>query len=522
MDAAVRHLRDGALPDAASCATCCVLDHLGVLGGAMMLKHALQSFISAMRQGRSQAMCVRIVDLNGSLADVAQLTAAPAPAGKPAADVEVVDMYSDPWGWRQDMEQSSAETTSASPLAASPTTSSPQPGLEALKAALLKPPPASLLSQTRQNTAPDATSSGYRDADGEDDVGCRGASASSLPGGVGSAAPGCRSVCVVVGCLSSLMERYGEWQCLSLLEAVQRSPLVSCVLTSLHTDMHPERVVAGLRRQCSCWLEPSPLSPLQTEVAQRALAAGSSGGGEGACGALAGRLDCRVKRRTGRVKVDSELYSLLLPVGPWAHPQPPACRPPPPCRLAFSPAPPFLLDLPDPKALVQLQQRPPHHTAAAAAAPAAAAAAPAAAAPAGGAQQAPVPAVGAVGAAGRAAGGSNGGGGGGGQAVGLLGGVASAGELARAVGSGMRLTLTEEERRAKEQVVLPYQHQGRQRGPAAEAYAAGDHRAYLPPAAGGVGPAAGGPGQRALGHILYVRDSGSEADSDQELDEDLD
>ncbi len=77
--------------------------------------------------------------------------------------------------------------------------------------------------------------------------------------------------------------------------------------------------------------------------------------------------------------------------------------------------------------------------------------------------------------------------------------------------------------------MLPYQHAG-DRGALAAAYSAGDHRAYLPPAAGGVGPAAGGGGGGAggggtrgsLGHILYVRDSEGEADSDEDLDQDLD
>jgi hypothetical protein len=93
-----------------------------------------------------------------------------------------------------------------------------------------------------------------------------------------------------------------------------------------------------------------------------------------------------------------------------------------------------------------------------------------------------------------------------------------------------------QERRARAAVVLPYQHTGKVPGPAAAAYAAGDHAAYLPPAAGGRGArqappvegqahghgSVGGTGS-GLGHILYVRDSASEgADSDEDLDQDLD
>lgn len=69
---------------------------------------------------------------------------------------------------------------------------------------------------------------------------------------------------------------------------------------------------------------------------------------------------------------------------------------------------------------------------------------------------------------------------------------------------------------------LPYQHQG-----AGRAYASGDARQYLPPAAGGFGPgvpAAEGAAAAAgrLGHIMYVRDSDEEHDSDEDPDDDLD
>mmetsp|Transcript_26823 Transcript_26823/g.75531 ORF Transcript_26823/g.75531 Transcript_26823/m.75531 type:complete len:368 (-) Transcript_26823:533-1636(-) len=80
---------------------------------------------------------------------------------------------------------------------------------------------------------------------------------------------------------------------------------------------------------------------------------------------------------------------------------------------------------------------------------------------------------------------------------------------------GMKLTLTEEERAAKEAVVLPYEHRG-DRG----LYDADDFTHYLPPAAGGVGA---GSGKEKLGHILYIRDSDEgEYDSDEDPDDDLD
>ena len=76
---------------------------------------------------------------------------------------------------------------------------------------------------------------------------------------------------------------------------------------------------------------------------------------------------------------------------------------------------------------------------------------------------------------------------------------------------GMRLDLSEQEQKAKTDVVLPYEHQGKH----SSVYHTNDFRDYLPPEAGGHG--------NSLGHILYVRDSDSEEyDSDEDPDDDLD
>ena len=71
-----------------------------------------------------------------------------------------------------------------------------------------------------------------------------------------------------------------------------------------------------------------------------------------------------------------------------------------------------------------------------------------------------------------------------------------------------------QEQLARQAVVLPYEHQG-----AGQAYKTGDFKDYLPQAAGGSGR---GAGEGSLGHILYVRDSASEHDSDEDPDDDLD
>jgi len=81
----------------------------------------------------------------------------------------------------------------------------------------------------------------------------------------------------------------------------------------------------------------------------------------------------------------------------------------------------------------------------------------------------------------------------------------------------MRLDLTAEERHAKEQVKLPWQHTGE-----GSQYKRFDMNEYLPQAAGGQAPGANLEGQGKLGHIMYVRDSDSDHDSDEDPDDDLD
>jgi hypothetical protein len=81
-------------------------------------------------------------------------------------------------------------------------------------------------------------------------------------------------------------------------------------------------------------------------------------------------------------------------------------------------------------------------------------------------------------------------------------------DLARGLGGvSMRLGLTEEERAARERVVLPFER--------ARGGGSGGEEGV-----GGAG-AGSGPAPR-LGHILYVRDSEGEADSDEDPDDDLD
>ena len=97
---------------------------------------------------------------------------------------------------------------------------------------------------------------------------------------------------------------------------------------------------------------------------------------------------------------------------------------------------------------------------------------------------------------------------------------AAAARLQSSVPFNLGVALTPEEREAKRNVKLAYEHQGvGVRG--GDAYAQGDFMAYLPPDAGGRGVALGltKPGR---GHIYYERDAADDALDDDDLNPDTD
>jgi hypothetical protein len=83
---------------------------------------------------------------------------------------------------------------------------------------------------------------------------------------------------------------------------------------------------------------------------------------------------------------------------------------------------------------------------------------------------------------------------------------------------GMKLSLTTEEEEARRRVQLPYEHHGE-----GGKWQTGDWKDYLPVVAGGRGGEVHSSDHSGLGRILYVRDSdSSEPDSDEDPDDDLD
>jgi predicted dehydrogenase len=97
--------------------------------------------------------------------------------------------------------------------------------------------------------------------------------------------------------------------------------------------------------------------------------------------------------------------------------------------------------------------------------------------------------------------------------------AAAARRLQASVPFNLGVNPSVEEASARAKVVLPFEHQG-----AGRHYDEGNFLAYLPRDAGGARTESGVV-NKGRGHIMYVRDSDSDAsapDSDEELDEDID
>ncbi len=297
MDAALRHLRDGREPSTPP-PTLAILDSLAVLGGAVIMEQARQpsrtpacalavhrqqrpaaareqpkhsfapllpqvvsSLINAMQQGRSQATLMRVVDPTGRLAHLAS------PLRSSSCEcVQLIDLFSDPWGWATAAPSASSTVAagctggeaSCSARTSSNAFSGPVVSLQGLQDALTQPNPLEVSGQ-------DATAEGGTTSL---TVAAQGATHTETAASQSAAAVPGPTVCVVLGCLSSLMDRYGEWQvrvpdtalashaashaayshasscstqscsvpqALALLEAARRAPVVSCVLTAVHT-----------------------------------------------------------------------------------------------------------------------------------------------------------------------------------------------------------------------------------------------------------------------------------------------
>lgn len=246
--------------------------------------------------------------------------------------------------------------------------------------------------------------------------------------------------CVVIDSLDHLLQHAGIHEVLCFLEDLRSHPDISSVCGMIHKDLHPPQVLAALTSVCTASMLLQPIQGLQKDMA--AMTKGKH------TWAPHGLLQLHLKRHTGRVRVESELYSLSQGGGIETDAAPQEVIT---AQLLAAHNVGRLESQHDKRQEAQERQA---------------------------------------------------------QAE------EEAGLALLTRQAGMKLTLTQEEQLARQAVVLPYEHQG-----AGQAYKTGDFKDYLPQAAGGSGR---GAGEGSLGHILYVRDSASEHDSDEDPDDDLD
>lgn len=394
MDSAVRLLRDGVLSDSAAPPLFVIEDDTIVLGGQALFSKLVASYRAAVATCRSQA--THIVSL---LLDTTNQGA----FNDTSSRLEtLVDYSSKPFTWISEVVGAPAEEADDA-----------VGGLVELERKLHEV---------------------YRS--------CEGVPKEQAAEQVGSQtvrSEGKRDLCLIINSLSTLLIWFPSLQVYQFIRRQQQNPRISCVLTTLHRDLHPPQTCQLFESLASCLACLSPLSPLQQSAAKAVLGKPAHG-----------QVDFQYKRRSGRVKVDSCYFTLLSPADleVYAAPDEGALDP----QEMVS------------KALEESQKN--RET---------------------------------------------------GQGPRTLMSGAPEGSMGQdgpLVQSTMKLTLTEEERAAKRSVLLPFEHQG-----GGQAYQTGDFKDYLPPAAGG---RAMGSGADKLGHILYVRDSASEYDSDEDPDDDLD
>lgn len=475
MEIATRCLRDGTTsPDPAPLLT--LEDTLATTGGPAIFIQAVAELAACISQGRAQAQKLTIIALKRPPQEYQRVCQALSPS-----QLSILDCCTDPFGWLEQLPL--APFPQQTQQATSP--SAPGPNVHLLSGILEQPDGLQRLQQQLTHAAQGAHSapssspgSGPPHAD---------TLQSSLETPPSPSQP--PRNCVVVDSLSQLLDYFGEAPVWRWLHTAQRSAATSSMLCAVHADLHSSQALSALRHLASGSIQLEALSTLEQSLGGApqppqdrplaGIAPGTAAGGVCRGGDAPhpspplvapgtpplGRVCVRLKRRAGRVRVQSQMYCLVSHGGEEGV-----------VRKAVAYWDPPAVTL-TPQALLE--------TAGGVAGPDAA--------PAG------------VGAATSATAIKDAGWSGSGAAAGEEG-------LVRQMEGGMKLTLSREEEEARRKVQLPFEHQGE-----GAAYRTGDFRDYLPPEAGGTLE-----GGRRLGHILYVRDSASEYDSDEDPDDDLD
>jgi hypothetical protein len=105
--------------------------------------------------------------------------------------------------------------------------------------------------------------------------------------------------CIFIDSLSPLLDHFGLAATVRLLQRLQAALGTSCLLCGLHSDVHPPQHLAAVEQLAAGTLQLAPCSELE----QSLVAAEQGPGSE-----PQGRLTARLKRRTGRVRADAQLY----------------------------------------------------------------------------------------------------------------------------------------------------------------------------------------------------------------------
>ncbi|DBB15808.1 TPA: hypothetical protein ACH3X3_004005 [Trebouxia sp. C0006] len=118
----------------------------------------------------------------------------------------------------------------------------------------------------------------------------------------GSAEANSAGWCVVIDSLDHLLQRAGIHEVLHFLEDLRNHSDISSVCGMIHKDLHTPQVLAALTSMCTASMLLQPIQGLQKDMA--AMTKGKH------TWAPHGLLQLHLKRHTGRVRVESELYSL--------------------------------------------------------------------------------------------------------------------------------------------------------------------------------------------------------------------
>lgn len=113
-----------------------------------------------------------------------------------------------------------------------------------------------------------------------------------------SAAAGLQQ-CIVIDSLSPLLDAWGAAAVAHLLHSLQAAPATSCLLCGVHGDLHPPSTLAALEQLASGSLQLLEASELECSMCAAAHGA-----------APQGRLAVRLKRATGRVRAESQLFAV--------------------------------------------------------------------------------------------------------------------------------------------------------------------------------------------------------------------